>query len=335
MNIKEEHGLVILKPDGVQKGIEEELIKELKSNDIKIVHVSKRQLTKLQVLESFTSDFNMDIYSDYISRSDVIGYLVKGHYAGQKLRDIKQQIRSNYGYTSRNMENLIHTADHGNEYYFQFKQFFPELDIVKYSKFGDMNLRIDGDEQEITNTLLSLSEESNLSWVGIVTSIDRVLKTKEVIRELRNLSFNCIIGVSATHNFNGEILEIIGYLPPSFTYTDYDNLSIEKIVSFEDFAAWINDLGGLMVLGYTSTSKINLLLLNVLKRYMIKGITIYDARRDMRQIEDLEELVEDKAGMLFSGGTAGIVRGGEIALDRAEFEYLTKSFLFEGIIEYE
>lgn len=327
MNMKPEHGLAILKPDGVRKGMDEEFIKELDRHDLKIVHVSKRHLSKQQVLESFTSDFNMDIYADYLSSGEVMGYLVKGHYAGKKLREIKQTIRSRYGYASCNMENLIHTADNGNEYCLQFKQLFPDRDIVQYAKFADMDVRIDGNEQAMIQALRTLNDESNLSWIGVVTSLDTLQHTKNAIKQFKDASLQCLLGVSGRYLVNGEELEMIGYLPSHLIHTDAEYFSLKKVSSFADFAAWIQRLRGLMVLGYTPTSKITLPLLKELKKHGVAGVTIYDARRDMRQVEDLEDLVEDEARMVFSGGGAGIVRAGEIALDRAEFEVLTKALM--------
>lgn len=319
--IKPEYGLAIIKPDGVKKEINSLLEEMLEKEKLETVVIKKVKLLKEEVMNNFTSDFDIEKYSNYISSGDITGYLVKGHYSGQILRDLKQKLRLKFGYTSIDMENLIHTADNGNEYNFQFKLIFPELNISEYSKFADMNLKFDGNINNLLKDLENLNDNSNLSWIGITLKHED-LTALEYIED--KYSFGMLIGIVKEFQVLSNKVNIIGYIEPELLKNDKIVSKLTEIDNLSDYSSLIQQNNGITVLDYIVQERIDLTLLNTLKSMGVSAVTIYDPRRTMSEVEALEELVEDGAQLSFSGGSGGMSQPGEFSIDRWEFEELTK-----------
>lgn len=320
--IKPEYSLAIIKPDGVKKEISIILEEMLEKEKLETVMIKKEKLLKEEVMNNFTSDFDIEKYSNYISSGDITGYLVKGHYSGQILRDIKQKLRLKFGYSSVDMENLIHTADNGNEYSFQFKLLFPDLELFEYSKFADMNVKFDGNFNNLLKHLEILNDRGNLSWVGITSKVENLTALQNIGD---NYSFGILIGIVREFRILSNKVNIISYLNPYLLNKNNFINELAEIENLNDYSSFVLQNNGITVLDYVSQENINLTLLSTLKNMGVSAVTIYDPRRTMTEVEILEELVEDGAKLSFSGGSGGMAQPGEFSIDRWEFEELTKS----------
>lgn len=119
-----EYGIIIIKPDGIKCKIIEELQISISNHHLEIVKIKEACLNKEQVYEFFVTPFDKLKYAEYISSNKCIIILVYGYMTGYKLFHIKYNLRRKHGFSNKDMENLIHASDPGNEYFMQFKLFF-------------------------------------------------------------------------------------------------------------------------------------------------------------------------------------------------------------------
>ena len=117
------YGIAMLKPDGANKTVEHIFMEMLHEGEIIIEKRIVHKLTAAEVKLMFLYQFKQ--YTDFLSSGKSIFYLVSSHHQDitAKLLSIKDKIRSIYRCTSKNVENIIHTANTGTEFYLQSKIF--------------------------------------------------------------------------------------------------------------------------------------------------------------------------------------------------------------------
>ncbi|MFG3611365.1 nucleoside-diphosphate kinase [Rummeliibacillus stabekisii] len=322
-----DYGLAILKPDGVIKPkVYDSFKRELEKNNLEIVFEKRAQLQKKDILSHFSSPFNMDEYADYLSSGEIISFLVRGHGASHKLREIKLEFRKEYGFTSNDMRNLLHTADHGNEYNLQFKLLFPSCNIVVYSQYADLTVKLNGSNNEILNQLLKIDQESNLKHIGLLCEDYSIIEVVREFNKLKSGKLEVIMVYVYKTNFKDINIELLGYLPLKKTPTVKARPMHGSITEFFE---WIRDNEGLVILNYLPLKNISSEMLNYLKALNLCGVQVYDPRRTLTEAEILEDIVEDDFGLFVSGGTNGFDVAGAISIGKYEFNQLTNLYLPE------
>ena len=139
----EEYALILIKPDGTEKKLMDKIISVIKDKGFHIVGTNTIQLSKTNVNEFFAAKYNSSLYKRYMTRNAVTAILVKDNHAYSSVMALKKEIRSEYGVQNTNtMENIIHSPEAGNEFEYQLKFFFPELDIDRIGLYADMYVRV-------------------------------------------------------------------------------------------------------------------------------------------------------------------------------------------------
>ncbi|EML6324642.1 hypothetical protein QCQ60_004962 [Bacillus cereus] len=321
----QEYGIAVIKPDGVKNNVLPELLFDINESYLKIIGAKITSLKKEDVLSNFYTKFDLDSYAMYLSSDNLIVLLVHGENAPYILRKIKLKMRKKYGLTSENMENLVHTVDPGSEYFYQFKLFFPELNQATYSTFADLNFIFKSQNEEvILKKLLEIERETNLTYLGYIVNTN--YSSNSILRfydcsEIQSMKI--LLGLKQSFYISNTLIYLIGYLPsyiaklPNIpTYINYDICS---------FIQWVKDLGGFTVLDYIPLKNINTGMLIGLKEEGMAGAMVYDPRRSLNEVIQLEDIIESEVGLDFAGGSAGIVDAAELSIGKRDFMKLTNN----------
>jgi nucleoside diphosphate kinase len=323
-----DYAIAVLKPDGVTTpGVYENLKQKLVENHLELICEKRMQLNKNDVLHHFTSPFDANIYSEYMASGDIIAFLLKGDGATHKLREVKLEFRKEYGFTSKDMKNLLHTTDHGTEYKLQFSLLFPSFSILEYSQYADLAVRIYGNKGEIIRQLNLIDKETNLKYIGLLMESKTQLEAVKEFYHSNKEKLQVIPGYLKKTKFEGKNIELIGYLPI------YNNFQILDTVPFNlkltEFLNWVKLNKGLLFLNYLPLNDITPELLSSLKKIGLNGVQVYDPRRSLEEAELLEDIVEDDFGLFVSGGTNGYEEVGKTAIGKYEFEQFKQLFFIE------
>ncbi|WDV44730.1 hypothetical protein PV797_14555 [Clostridiaceae bacterium M8S5] len=323
-----EYGILIIKPDGNKYAIYEKVKQRILENNLDVVYEKKLKLSKQLVLEKFTSPFDMDIYSDYLSSDEVTAFLVKGKKTAYNLRKMKIDFRAEHGYTSKDMRNLVHSVDPGNEYYNQFPVFFPELNMIEYSFCADLTITLNCNNNEALNRLDYLDKVSNLEYIGI---IDKYNNENDILEKFHkeNRSIRTFLGLSKEFEFEGKNIQIIGYLPENIKKINNIPEYI-KDGNIETFFNWIKLHKGICVLGYLPYHEHSTEYLKKLTKYGLDGVIVYDPRSTLYEAEELEDIVCDLNLACF-GGSGTSNKWGELSIGYHEFSYCFKTLNNETV----
>lgn len=313
--MKHEYGIVVLKPDGNNPYIKEELRSLLKTNNMTVVEESSKRLSKQDVENHFApNDAPLEAYIAYMTSADCHAILVHGNKVGIRLQELKKVFRERHGFNRESTANIIHTSDQGVEYFQQFPLFFPHLSLEQYCSVADMNVRLSKyDMCELTQ----IEKESNLSYLGIILETGQ---SCDLIKKYRinGGELTLFYGIRRTFIWEEIEISIIGYLP-----VKYDEISESTIgANAEDigtFTQKVESLKGYLVLDYLPYEIFSEDLYRFLKSLKIRGIMTYDPRRSLKEVEVLEDIVLDE-GFDNTGGSNGIVKIGKLTLGEFEFE---------------
>ncbi|WP_077296802.1 nucleoside-diphosphate kinase [Virgibacillus pantothenticus] len=320
MHLSKDYGVAILKPDGVNtSGVYERLKSKFIEHNLELISEKKTYLSKEDVLSHFTSPFDSEIYSDYLSSGAIIAFLVRGNGATNELRNIKLEFRSIYGYTSKNMKNLLHTTDHGIEFKLQFSLLFPELDIIEYSQYADMAVKLKGEKKEIIRQLNKIDTDTNLKYIGLLCKDVNAVQAAKEFSESDSSKLQILIGYIFNTNWNGKTIELIGFIPQEKGYPQLNPMSMK----LNEFLEWLFNNKGLLFLNYLPIEEVTPTLLKYLKGIGLFGVQVYDPRRTLEEAEILEDIVEDDFELFISGGTNGYEETGKTAIGKSEFEQLS------------
>lgn len=290
-----------------------------KEHNLELISEKKLTLSKEDVLSHFTSPFDSEIYSDYLSNGEIIAFLVRGDGATNELRNIKLELRSIYGYTSKNMKNLLHTTDHGIEFKLQFSLIFPELNILEYSQYADMAVKLSGGKNEIIQQLSKIDTDTNLKYIGLLCDNATTVQAAEEFSKSSTGKLQILLGYLFKTNWNGKNIELIGFIPQEKGFPQVNPISME----LNEFLKWLFNNEGLLFLNYLPIEEITPNLLRYFKDSGLFGVQVYDPRRTLEEAEILEDIVEDDFELYISGGTNGYEETGKTALGKSEFEQLS------------
>lgn len=312
---KEEYGIAMIKPDGVEKeGFISSLMWRFRIYCLKVVRTKRIMLTREQVKNTISTNFDVNEYLDYIAEKELIVFLLKGENCIAKIIEIKQNVRSKFGFSSLTMKNLLHSPDCGNEYYEHFKLFFPELPIEKYGAYADMTIPLD--RYSNSGDLLKYMNESNLTKYGFLCTERKQI---EVIKDIGNS--NCFIGYICKTNFENKLITIICYLEFINAINNADYFLCEN--ELENLVHIAEECGGITVLDYYEKEDYRSTIAK-LNHVGVDGVVVYDPRYSKEKVAELEVLCEDDLGMLLLGGTHGIEHIGSLGADKETFNKYIK-----------
>lgn len=320
--MKHEYGIVVLKPDGNNTAIKEQLISLLKNDDFLIIEESDRRLSKEEVENHFAPNaVPIEEYTAYMTSSDCHAILVYGNKVGFRLQELKKTFRERYGLKKENTTNIIHTSDQGVEYFQQFPVFFPNLSLLQYCSVADMNVKLNKYDM---NELFQIEEETNLSYLGIILDSNQ---SCDLIKKYRANGgmLNLFYGIRRTFIWQSIEMSIIGYLPMKYDEVP-ESIIGEKSEDIVIFTNKIINLNGYLVLDYLPYEMFAVDLYNYLRSLNIRGIVTYDPRRTLKEVEELEDNVIDE-GFDNTGGSNGIVKIGNLTLGEYEFENILDKIL--------
>lgn len=318
LNDRDEYGIICLKPDGIQKkGLYDTVISKLKEKQLLIVKERELLLSRRQIQFFFNSIFKTDLYESYLSRGKVRVILAKGENAAYKLRRIKVEVRALFGLNSSTMENLLHSVDHGCEYYEQFHLFFPELSNTFYSGYADLTIDMEMHLHQSQKLIEKLESQTNISWCGLIFQCDPSLKQLE----LQSEKIKILYGIKKPFKYENRDIHLIGY----FLWENRQLVEEAKDLSLYDFIGYFKQNHGAVILDYLEKKHLSVPFLKKLdKRLMLDGIVLYDPRRSLQDAEDLEEIIEDNTNIKFCGGSSGLVAPGSMSIGKRDFIKFTK-----------
>lgn len=313
-----EHGILLLKPDGYEIGLDKKLPLYFARYHLSVIAVHKRMMKREDVEQYIRTSFAVDRYCDYLCSGLVVAVLVAGAYAIDKLIRIKRQIRNAHGVTNNDMMNYIHSADLGNEHYIHMGFLFPELDQAKYSLYADMNVRVTPDQWK--EEIRKIESNSNVSCIGMIIEVDDLVQMQQQIKKSR-ITPCCLYGVrfSCTDTtIDGEAFYLIGYF---FCLSDIQVALAGRMKEARDIIRYIHAYGGVAVLDYMPYKIcVYEILLQRLTDLGLDGVTAYDIRFSQNEVARIEYIAADILGLLLSGGTNGVIKCGTLSIDKVTFE---------------
>ena len=142
-----ERTLVMVKPDGVAKGLIDEIVARIERTDLKIVSTRRMKLNKRLAEELYSVHRGKDFFErlvEHVLSGEVVVMLVEGENAIARMRELlgatdptkaaKGTIRSDFG--SSITENVIHAADSAESARREMRIFFkPEIRSRDFKHF--------------------------------------------------------------------------------------------------------------------------------------------------------------------------------------------------------
>ena len=317
-----EHGIILLKPDGVKMNLERKLYDHLKKIHLDIVAINKTKLSPQEVTKYIRTSFNVKQYADYMCSGPIIAVMVKGDYAIDKLIHIKREIRTALGVTCNDMKNYIHSADLGNEHYIQTKYLFPNLDEFYCGLYADMNVLVSFDN--LCSQIYNIEKKSSVSYIGLLIDADKLLsfydKMNSIhcnkLRILYGVRFSCKIKCKSNVWKN---INIIGYFIniELLLLQDFQN-----IIDAKTYIEIIHECKGISILDYTVYNNQIEETLTYLKTLGLDGVVVYDLRYSLQEVAKLEYISADILGLLLTGGSNGQTNNGSLSIDKKTFDLL-------------
>ncbi|HEC95920.1 MAG: nucleoside-diphosphate kinase [Methanomicrobia archaeon] len=142
-----ERTLVLVKPDGVVRGLIGETVKRIEQKNMKIVAMKMIQITEDLAKEHYKEHEGKPFFKDlidYITLAPVVAMVVEGERAIDVMRKIAGKtnpdeaspgsIRGDFGYnTPRFMCNVVHASDSVTSAKREINLFFKKEEILDYS----------------------------------------------------------------------------------------------------------------------------------------------------------------------------------------------------------
>lgn len=282
-----EHGILVVKPDGLTMGINETLQEYLTDAKLELVSSYVTRLSFETAKKTFyTSVFDRNIYYDYLCSGKVYIALLKGNYAISKLRDIKYKIRKFYN-CEKTMTNLLHTSDTANEYKSQLEVLFPDHNYYDYKLYGDLHV-LYKDRSVIPKHL-----EHRVALI--------FNDVRSFYNNLRYVSKESLIGIRSKFCYGDIEIPVIGYF--AFNKGLFAVFEMVKTNELAEYVQAVHKYDGLTIVDYVPYEIYSREFVLGLKSIGVDGFKLYDDRYTLKQIEFLRYLVQYKNKMLYTGGS--------------------------------
>lgn len=132
-----EQTCLIIKPDGVVRGLVEEIKRRVEKSGLKIVKEKRMRLTREKAEALYEVHRNKDFFEPlvaFMTSGDIVAIIVEGENAVRTLRQLvgptdpsrapKGTIRGDFGTTTR--ENVVHASDSIESAKYEISLLFPE-----------------------------------------------------------------------------------------------------------------------------------------------------------------------------------------------------------------
>ena len=146
-----ERTFVMLKPDGVAKGLSDEIVSRIERAGLKIVSMRRMRLDRGLAEELYSVHQGEDFFErlvEHVLSGEVVVMLVEGERAIARMRELsgatdptkaaKGTIRSDFG--SSITENVIHAADSAESAEREMLIFFGKLEILSHEHSGKVKI---------------------------------------------------------------------------------------------------------------------------------------------------------------------------------------------------
>ena len=323
---KTEFGLVVLKPDGNNREIINELKLQIALHEMHEIEEKEVLLKREEISQNFiANNVCIDEYVSYLTSGLCYALIVRGTNASYKLQQLKKAFREKFGFSSKDTKNLIHTVDQGNEYYQQFNVFFPELDIRNYSAYGDLTVHACSTHEETIIKLNEIENNTNLSYVGLLYPFlsfnERIVDYKT-----KGIKLEVVEGIYCDTSFKGISCRVIAYLP----HMCKDVLRASENVGFQDFICYFKKIGATIFLDYVDDQIVTDEFIASMVSYGFDGIVTYDPRHSLEVVEALEDRIID-AGLINIGGSNNVVPPATLSIGMQEvIEFLSRHSIIGG-----
>lgn len=135
-----EYTYAMIKPDGVKKQLEKEIIKRFEGAGLKVSHVKSMELDQKTIQEHYAHLLDKPFYStleEFMLSGPVVAMIVEGEDAVSKVRTLMGAtnskdalpgtIRGDFGDKECCTYNIIHGSDSVENAEIEIKRFYPEL----------------------------------------------------------------------------------------------------------------------------------------------------------------------------------------------------------------
>jgi nucleoside-diphosphate kinase len=146
MAAKHERTLILVKPDGVQRGLIGEIVSRFEKKGLKLVGLKMMQLNEADVLKHYGKYSDKPFFAiirDFMTSSPIVGMVWEGMQAvtsarlisGEKRHGFESEagsIRGDFALSGGN--NLVHSSDTPENAEEEISKFFNEDELFQYSK---------------------------------------------------------------------------------------------------------------------------------------------------------------------------------------------------------
>lgn len=331
-----EYTLLLVKPDGIEKNLTKFILNYLKTYGLKEVCRNSIVLTKSQVSEFFVHKHNDRKFKEYMTRGPSTAILLKGENAFQKLRILKNHIRKMHNASI--IENILHSSEAGNEYDSQFRIFFPNLDISRFTLFADLYAKITfpTDYEEFCKKLEYIQENSSVKAIAYIVNNDVFSRVCDHFNKYYNadkFKIPSILGLEYYTKINDHKFKLLGYYKidgnikmvgnhSKYSYDDIHEL-IKIILESRGvpFFCKTNDMFNFDVERFIE-----------LKKMGICGGVAYDPSYTIYETEFLRDNILGN-GMLIAGGSGGLTQVGRFGVSYEIFNEIYKLIYGEDCLD--
>jgi nucleoside-diphosphate kinase len=150
-----ERTFVMIKPDGVERGLSGEIVKRFESNGLKVIGMKLIHVTEEQAKALYSVHLGKPFYDElveYITSGPVLPMVLEGKDAVNSVRKIigstdpskaeKGTVRADFGLSIG--KNTVHAADSVESFEREMPVFFfPESELVEYKRKGMKSLWVE------------------------------------------------------------------------------------------------------------------------------------------------------------------------------------------------
>lgn len=318
-----EYALVVVKPDGVRKGLCKEVQEFFVKNGMCLVKSSTKKITKSVVGDIFTSKHNGGYYKQYMTSGEMVVYLFKGSNVFERCRVMKNKLREQYE-VDEMIENICHTPESGNEYMEQLKFFFPEYCDGKHNLYCDMYCKVyaDAEYDRLKEHLNNCQNKTN-SKIIFVYGNEEFFDYRNNIEKYysEELTGNWLFGIEYIVALGRDKLRMVGY----YRVADISSIIVDNTYCYfnmEKILDIIKENGGIPVWGYNKqVSNI----IEYFNKYSLWGSVVYHPLYSIKETELLRECMEER--QMFTLGGSGGIHPGEYSISYALFEKFFTRFI--------
>lgn len=189
-----EFSIAVLKPGFEQMHIDL-LEKEIEVEQLTVFYKFSKQFSEVEVEKYFSTSLNIIDYRNYMSSAPCMIFLVGGRLCSYKLRQVKKRIRKKFNVDSTMVNNIIHSADDGVEFYLQSMSCKHELDSlgIEMNGFADM-------------CVFDSKNEESYADIRALIFPDKNLCDKSLLGEYDYIGFESIV------RYQGKNIRVLNYL---------------------------------------------------------------------------------------------------------------------------